>query len=81
MLRKPSYYVGSVQENGMHLRNALLYTLRLILAYQLMLAIMTFNIGVSIAVFTGAFIGHFLFARLGMVGANQHTEEENIGCH
>ena len=36
-----------------HLRHSLLYVLQLVFAYQLMLAIMTFNVGISIAVFSG----------------------------
>jgi hypothetical protein len=74
--------IGDVRDNLLHLRNAFMYTVRLFLAYQLMLAIMTFNIGVSIAIFAGAFIGHFLFSRISGTVAQQDAEEENhLGCH
>jgi hypothetical protein len=55
------------------LKLALLYLLQILLAYQLMLAIMTYNVGVSIAVFSGAFLGHYLFNRYRLVRSATNT--------
>jgi hypothetical protein len=53
-----------------------LHILQLALAYGLMLVVMTYNIGLTIAVFAGAGLGYFLFARL------RHTLLTNTaGCH
>ena len=71
--------VGNGQENAHHLVNACCYTLKLVLGYQLMLAVMTYNVGVSIAIFFGAFVGHFLFARF--VAYDQSPSSEEIPCH
>ena len=67
--------LGSSQENLHLLLCAICYTIKLIIGYQLMLAVMTFNVGVSIAVFSGAFVGNFIFARFG-----QRAGDE-IACH
>ena len=75
--------IGSPQENMAYLVGSLFYLVKLVLGYQLMLAVMTFNYGVSIAVFTGAFVGNFVFVRFydspdSIEGYNQMDE---IACH
>ena len=39
------------------------FVTRLVVGYQIMLVVMTYNVGASIAVFSGTFVGHFIFVR------------------
>jgi len=59
-----------------HLTKASLHVLQLVIGYALMLAVMTYNAGVALAVFFGAFLGYFLFARTRSASPTSPT-----GCH
>jgi len=60
----PEPQVEAVNKNAYHLVAAALHVLQLSIAYVLMLVVMTYNLGLVIAVIGGAGVGYFLFARL-----------------
>lgn len=76
---KIASYVGTREQNLLYVCGAFFYTIKLILGYQLMLAVMTYNVGISIAIFSGAFVGNFVFARFAW--DNPYEEVDNIACH
>ena len=76
---KIATYIGTRQQNLLFFFGAFFYTIKLILGYQLMLAVMTYNVGISIAIFVGAFVGNFVFARFAW--NNPKEEVDNIACH
>merc|ERR1711916_227529 len=57
------------------------HVLRLAIAYIIMLAVMTYNVGLFMAILLGAFIGFFLFNRqlYGSLPGNEQTDV--AGCH
>merc|ERR1711916_168440 len=57
------------------------HVLRLAIAYIIMLAVMTYNVGLLMAILLGAFIGFFLFNRqlYGSLPGNEQTDV--AGCH
>lgn len=62
---------------------SVLYTVKFVLAYAIMLAAMTYNAGVLIAIFSGVFVGHFVFSRFGYsknmpISGNASLD---VGCH
>jgi copper transporter 1 len=65
-----------VHENLHYLVATLLHVGQLALAYGLMLVVMTYNVGLTIAVLAGAGVGYFLFARL-----RQGLLVNQAGCH
>merc|ERR1712137_53433 len=71
--------IGSKEQNLAYLINSIFYLVKLILGYQLMLAIMTYNAGISIVIFAGAFVGNFTFARFAPSGEKASIDE--IACH
>ena len=78
----PKKFIGTPIDNLHYLKGAFFYTTKLILGYQLMLAVMTYNYGVSIAIFSGAFIGNFFFARFSeTLTASEAKEVDEIACH
>eukprot|EP00339_Tiarina_fusa_P023576 CAMPEP_0117030788 /NCGR_PEP_ID=MMETSP0472-20121206/22197_1 /TAXON_ID=693140 ORGANISM="Tiarina fusus, Strain LIS" /NCGR_SAMPLE_ID=MMETSP0472 /ASSEMBLY_ACC=CAM_ASM_000603 /LENGTH=173 /DNA_ID=CAMNT_0004738965 /DNA_START=114 /DNA_END=635 /DNA_ORIENTATION=+ len=72
--------LGTKEQNIHYLVSALFYTTKLILGYQLMLAVMTYNVGISIVIFLGAFVGNFTFARF-VDKADGYKDIDDIACH
>lgn len=70
-----------VKDNLVILKHSVLYTINFIIAYFIMLCVMTFNGGISISIFLGIFIGNFLFSRLNSSGLQCDVEEKVAGCH
>ena len=74
--------VGTKEQNLHYFLCALFYTVKLILGYQLMLAVMTYNVGISIVIFSGAFLGNFTFARFAeQSGKETVNSVDDIACH
>lgn len=61
------------------LRDFILYTLQLSLAYALMLVVMTYNVWLSIAVILGAATGNFIFSRF--TGSTKNESLTSDACH
>ena len=60
------------------LRTSIIYTLRFIIAYVLMLSIMTYNWGIAIAIFSGVFVGKTIFVFMGL---EDTPTSDATGCH
>ncbi|GMR33157.1 hypothetical protein PMAYCL1PPCAC_03352 [Pristionchus mayeri] len=62
---------------------AALYSLQLVLAYWLMLIVMTYNTWLTIAVIAGAAFGHWLFAILNILSpsGDRHDSFTTDACH
>ncbi|GMT02853.1 hypothetical protein PENTCL1PPCAC_25027, partial [Pristionchus entomophagus] len=65
------------------LAEAALYALQLVLAYWLMLIVMTYNTWLTIAVIAGAAFGHWLFAAVNILSpsGDRHDSFTTDACH
>lgn len=72
----PQHQAKVVNDNFHHLVAAALHVIQLSIAYALMLVVMTYNIGLTVAVIAGAGAGYFLFARL-----RRNVVINEAGCH
>ncbi|KAJ7083659.1 Ctr copper transporter family-domain-containing protein [Mycena belliarum] len=63
-----------------HLIRSVFYFVQFSAAYLLMLAAMTHNGGIILAIFIGALVGFFMFGRDTVAGANT-TESTDYGMH
>ncbi|CAJ0594084.1 unnamed protein product [Cylicocyclus nassatus] len=81
--RRSSPYTNSSPCSSARLIQAALYIVQLVLAYWLMLIVMTYNTWLTIAVILGAGFGHWLFAVLKIRDAAGETADSfaTDACH
>ncbi len=53
---------------------SLTYVAAFVIGYQVMMAVMSFNVGISLAVFAGVFVGHFIFFSPSLFGRFKSDE-------
>ncbi|KHJ92768.1 Ctr copper transporter family protein [Oesophagostomum dentatum] len=81
--RRSSPYSSSPPFSSVRLIQAALYIIQLVLAYWLMLIVMTYNTWLTIAVIVGAGFGHWLFAVLKFQDTASETADSfaTDACH